>query len=82
MIKGVIFFIILFLIIYLIYKFYDKLNSIFRINTVIKFVVIIICVGGMIFPVFVRNIDSLDSKISVYNLLTKNIQIIGDKKFK
>ena len=25
----------------------------------------------MIFPVFVKNIDSLDSKISVYNLLTK-----------
>ena len=71
MIKGVIFFIILFIIIYLIYKFYDKLNSIFRINTVIKFMVIIICIGGMIFPVFVRNIDSLDSKISVYNLLTK-----------
>ncbi len=71
MIKGVIFFIILFIIIYLIYKFYDKLNSIFRINTVIKFVVIIICVGGMIFPVFIKNIDSLDSKISVYNLLTK-----------
>lgn len=71
MIKGVIFFIILFLIIYLIYKFYDKLNSIFRINTIIKFVVIIICIGGMIFPVFVKNIDSLDSKVSVYNLLTK-----------
>ena len=71
MIKGVIFFIILFLIIYLIYKFYDKLNSIFRINTIIKFVVIIICVSGMIFPVFVKNIDSLDSKISIYNLLTK-----------
>jgi hypothetical protein len=71
MIKGVIFFIILFLIIYLIYRFYDKLNSIFRINIVIKYVVIIMCVGGMIFPMFVKNIDSLDSKISIYNLLTK-----------
>lgn len=71
MIKGVIFFIILFAIIFVIYYFYERINSVFRIDIVVKYLIIVLCVVGMVFPMFNNNLDNLSSKAGIYNFLTK-----------
>ena len=71
MIKGAIFFIILFAIIFAIYYFYERINSVLRIDIILKYLIIILCVVGMIFPMFNNNIDNLSSKASIYSFLTK-----------
>jgi hypothetical protein len=71
MIKGAIFFIILFAIIFVIYYFYERINSVLRIDIIIKYLIIILCVVGMVFPMFNNNLDNLSSKASIYSFLTK-----------
>lgn len=79
MIKGVIFFIILFAIIFVIYYFYERINSVFRIDIVVKYLIIVLCVVGMVFPMFNNNLDNLSSKAGIYNFLTKKYTTSGIK---
>jgi len=42
-----------------------------RIDIIIKYLIIILCVVGMFFPMFNNNLDNLSSKASIYSFLTK-----------
>lgn len=71
MFKGIIFFLIIFILIFLIWKYFDVINNVFKIGTIFKYLIIILAVLGMIFPRFYSDVDKISTQIGFYNFLAK-----------
>lgn len=72
MIKGIIFFVIIFVFIFLVWKYFDVINGVLRIGSVFKYLVIGLAICGMIFPRFYSNVDEIGTRIGAFNFLTKH----------
>ena len=73
--KGIIFFVVLFVGIFLIYYFFEKINDVLRIDRIIKCLVIAIGIIGIISPALLSNLDSITSKDGLYNFFAKNYSV-------
>ena len=71
MIKGIIFFVIIFVFIFLVWKYFDVINGVLRIGSVFKYLVIGLAICGMIFPRFYSNVDEIGTRMGAFNFLTK-----------
>jgi hypothetical protein len=71
MLKGLIFFCLIFVFIFLIWKYFDVINGFLRIGSVFKYIVIGLAICGMIFPRFYSNVDEIGTRIGAFNFLTK-----------
>jgi len=73
--KGVVFFVVLFVGIFLIYYFFEKINDVLRIDRIVKCLVIAIGIIGIISPALLSNLDTVTSKDGLYNFFAKNYSV-------
>lgn len=73
--KGIIFFVVLFVGIFLIYYFFEKINNVLRIDRIVKCLVIAIGIIGIISPALLSNLDAVTSKDGLYNFFAKNYSV-------
>lgn len=72
MLKGLIFFGLIFVFIFLIWKYFDVINGVLRVGSIFKYLVIGLAICGMIFPRFYSNVDEIGTRIGAINFLTKH----------
>jgi len=69
--KSYIFFFIIFVLLFLLYRYYDTFTHFIPIEGFFKYIFIILGIGALVFPSFTKNIHKLSNKKNIENFIKK-----------